>query len=446
MVQALLIVACQYCFYVYKELFGAPAAIFDSDTAEFNQPEPGCGIETLFTDNESTLKRVFGSHAYQSKDFTVYDKGILTDMGTTEVLQASSLAVLAVSIVVPLLMSGMLSGRSCKALMYFNELLVRLVFGRKTNEEAAQSQRRGDEENDQDKPSTTGSGSWVLSETFDSDNTHANVRSQIISAVEVMAGRWYDSTRSCFLVDERCVAYAKALNFRAPAQTTRAGKAYREEMQETTAKGLAVLFLLFPIGAVVTKAIEYLNSPDLDWGHRQQTARSTETIVDGALSGSSERGLVHTWISPKIWRVRRWLGIVSLLKLICLQIAVWSNGSVVIVLVLVQLLCLVSQALGVLQELRVGRPCEQLVVQAPGANQPQQAAAAVARGGQRNVPPEKERAPPASGSVVLCVSPPIVTAADAMGIEPVLPEPHAPGLQKNKPLAPLAGTFGQVEV
>ena len=134
MVQALLIVACQYCFYVYKELFGAPAAIFDSDTAEFNQPEPGCNIETLFTDNESTLKRVFGSHAYQSKDFTVYDRGILTDMGTTEVLQASSLAVLAVSIVVPLLMSGMLSGRSCKALMYFNELLVRLVFGRKTNE------------------------------------------------------------------------------------------------------------------------------------------------------------------------------------------------------------------------------------------------------------------------------------------------------------------------
>ena len=52
-------------------------------------------------------------------------------------------------------------------------------------------------------------------------------------------------------------------------------------MQETTAKSLAVLWLLFPLGAVVTKAIEYLNSPDLDWGHRQTLPGAPQGAVAG---------------------------------------------------------------------------------------------------------------------------------------------------------------------
>jgi len=67
---------------------------------------------------------------------------------------------------------------------------------------------------------------------------------------------------------QRCQVFAKALRFYAPPVSTIEGMNYRLEMQESTGKAISVLFLLLPFGALVTKAVEYLNAPDLDWPHR----------------------------------------------------------------------------------------------------------------------------------------------------------------------------------
>jgi hypothetical protein len=84
----------------------------------------------------------------------------------------------------------------------------------------------------------------------------------------VALGIWTPTVQRNFLIEERCNAYAKAMKFTCPPAYSYEGMEYRLEMQESTARAIGVLFMLFPLGAMLTKSVEYLNIPDMDFAHR----------------------------------------------------------------------------------------------------------------------------------------------------------------------------------
>ena len=86
----------------------------------------------------------------------------------------------------------------------------------------------------------------------------------------MLAGSWSPFAKRCFLVEKRVEVYSQALGFKAPPASSKIGQEFRFEIQESTSKAIAILFLLFPLGALATKTVEYINNPDLDWAHRQE--------------------------------------------------------------------------------------------------------------------------------------------------------------------------------
>ena len=109
-------------------------------------------------------------------------------------------------------------------------------------------------------------------------------KKQVFAGFAIMIGRWNEFAQKCFLLHERCDVYSQVLGFKPPSRASILGQKYRFELQESTSKALGVLFLLFPLGVIVTKTVEYINAPDLDWGHRVElpvAKKKTESEEEG---------------------------------------------------------------------------------------------------------------------------------------------------------------------
>ena len=93
---------------------------------------------------------------------------------------------------------------------------------------------------------------------------------------------------SIIAVRSRSSRYAKAFGFQLPKATSAEGREYRRELQESSAKAIGVMFLLLPFGALLSKTIEYINTPDLDWAHK----RSEEKLDKRVKNWSHGTGLI----------------------------------------------------------------------------------------------------------------------------------------------------------
>eukprot|EP00392_Amoebophrya_sp_AT5.2_P010544 g10608.t1 len=195
-----------------------------------------------------------------------------------------------------------------------------------------------------------------------------NRRGQVAAGPLAVAGVWDETVRNCFCLNERCRAYALSMGFCGREQKA-AWKQYLQEMQEATGKALSGLFLLFPFGALITKTVEYLNTPDLDWGHRRQVVakpvgveektveeeeadfvieekdEEDDELTEGSGEDFSAGGFLlrHTWFTPRDWRARRWMGLGQVGKLALLQMVVFYGGDVTGLVTLFTCLSLVMQ-------------------------------------------------------------------------------------------------------
>ena len=78
-------------------------------------------------------------------------------------------------------------------------------------------------------------------------------KSQAFAPAYVFAGAWTDFCQKSYVLEERAETYAAAFSFPARSPTSQVGRAYRRELQESTAKSIGVLWMILPAGAVVMK-------------------------------------------------------------------------------------------------------------------------------------------------------------------------------------------------
>lgn len=121
-------------------------------------------------------------------------------------------------------------------------------------------------------------------------------------------GYWGAFLKKCLLLPQRREVYARVVGFPDDqGGATREGKAFADDLQQATARGISLLFLVVPGGAGFTKVIDYFNSPGLDWEHRLK---------------SNEGEWAPTWGRGfRSWRTKRVKGLAAVL-IMCIMFLV----------------------------------------------------------------------------------------------------------------------------
>ncbi|CAD7972174.1 unnamed protein product [Amoebophrya sp. A120] len=307
--QVTLILANQYTCYLFVLLIQG----YEVDPAD-PVHQPGTACEEL----GNAFPEIGG-------ELQIEDTAVITGMSTTEMLLSATLSVAFMLVAVFSLFSGFVLLQ--KPLCFCSQQVVNLVYYR-DDEVGLQEGQGGKKNRQKDRGAVYATSTDVVDSATLVDESSlpavvepesppspktpynknqnlvpisvtlrtgldpaSNLRNrpgQISAGPQAVAGIWDKTVRACFCVEERCVAYAKSMGFEdifALKKHKKEFHAYKLEMQEATGKALSGLFLLFPFGALITKTVEYVNTPDLDWGHRREVK-----VVADAKKKTTEQG------------------------------------------------------------------------------------------------------------------------------------------------------------